>query len=31
MVEFSGEQYNPFVTSVLVLLGYKLHGKKYDK
>ena len=27
MVEFFGEQYNPFVTSVLVLLGYKLHEK----
>ena len=27
MVEFFGEQYNPFVTSVLVLLVYKLHEK----
>lgn len=27
MIELFGEQYNPFVTSVLVLLGYKLHEK----
>lgn len=27
MIELFGERYNPFVTSVLVLLGYKLHEK----
>ena len=27
MIELFGEQYNPFVTSVLVLLGYKVHEK----
>jgi len=27
MVELFGEYYNPFITSVLVLLGYKLHEK----
>lgn len=27
IIELFGEQYNPFVTSVLVLLGYKLHEK----
>ena len=27
MIELFGEQYNPFITSVLVLLGWKLHDK----
>lgn len=27
IIELFGKQYNPFVTSVLVLLGYKLHEK----
>ncbi len=27
MIELFGEHYNPFVTSVLILLGYKLHEK----
>jgi hypothetical protein len=27
MIELFGEQYNPFITSVLGLLGYKLHEK----
>lgn len=27
IIELFGEQYNPFVTSVLVLLGYKSHKK----
>lgn len=27
MVELFGEYYNPFITSVLVLLGYKIHEK----
>lgn len=27
MVELFGEEYNPFITSVLVLLGWKLHDK----
>lgn len=35
MVELFGEQYNPFVTCILVLLGYKIHdnnmqNKKYN-
>ena len=27
MIELFGKQYNPFITSVLILLGYKLHTK----
>lgn len=27
MVEPFGEQYNPFITSILVLLGYELHNR----
>lgn len=27
MIELFGKQYNPFITSVLVLLGYKIHDK----
>jgi len=27
MIELFGEQYNPFITSILVLLGWKLHDK----
>lgn len=27
MIELFGEQYNPFITNILVLVGYKLHNK----
>ena len=29
-IELFGEQHNPFITSVLVLLGYKLHDKNME-
>ena len=31
MTELFGEKYNPFVTNILVLLGYKIHDKNMEK
>lgn len=31
MIELFGEKYDPFITNVLVLLGYKIHDKNMEK
>lgn len=31
MIELFGEEYNPFVTNILVLLGYKIHDENMEK